>query len=135
VPEAEQPPAVPGPVRAIALLVAVEAAALLLLAGAQALSTVLGEPTSVGGALVTAAFAALGGVLVLLLARAVLRVRKAARSPVVVVQLIMLPIGWNLIHPSGRPEFGVPVLAVAVAVLALLATPAARAALEREDRV
>jgi hypothetical protein len=47
------------------------------------------------------------------------------------VQLIMLPIGWNLIHPSGRPEVGVPVLAVAVAVLALLASPAARAALER----
>ena len=130
-PEAEQPPPVPGPVRAIALLVAAEAAALLLLATAEALSTVLGDSSSVRGALVTAAFAALGGVLLAVLARAVLRVRKAARSPVVVVQLIMLPIGWNLIHPSGRPEFGVPVLAVAVAVLALLATPAARTALER----
>jgi hypothetical protein len=131
VPEAEQSRPVPGAVRAVALLVAVEGAALLVLAVLEALSTVLDDPTSVGGALVTAAFALFGGLLLLVLARAVLRGHKAARSPVVVVQIIMLPIGWNLIDPSGRPELGVPVLLLAAAVLALLATPAARAALAR----
>ena len=43
-------------------------------------------------------------------------------------------IGLNLVGPSGRPEFGVPVLLLAVAVLVLLGTPAARAALARDHR-
>lgn len=124
----------PGTVRAAALLVAAEGAALLVLGAVEALSTVLGDPADTGGALVTAAFAALGGVLLLLLARAVGRLRTAARSPVVVVQLLALPIGLNLIGPSGRPEFGLPVLLLAVAVLVLLGTPAARAALARDHR-
>ncbi|HZB51240.1 MAG TPA: hypothetical protein VE547_19285 [Mycobacteriales bacterium] len=130
-PEREQQQ-VPGTVRAAALLVALEGAALIGLALVEVLLTVLGDPSDIGLALVTAGFAAAGGVLLVLLARAMLRLRKAARAPVAVVQLIALPIGWNLIEPSGRPELGVPVLVLAAAVLVLLGTPAARAALARD---
>jgi hypothetical protein len=130
VPEPEQRGA-PRAVRAAALLVAVEGAALVVLAVAEALSTLLGDPGDPALALVTAALAAAGGALLLWLARALARLRRAARSPVVVVQLIALPIGWNLISPSGRPELGVPVLLLAAAVLVLLGTAGARAVLER----
>lgn len=129
-PEPEQRGA-PRAVRAAALLVAVEGAALVVLAVAEALSTLLGDPGDPALALVTAALAAAGGALLLWLARALARLRRAARSPVVVVQLIALPIGWNLISPSGRPELGVPVLLLAAAVLVLLGTAGARAVLER----
>jgi hypothetical protein len=125
------PPSVPRAIRAAALLVAVEGAALAVLAAAEVLSTLFGEPGSVALALVTAAMAAAGSALLLWLAGAMLRLRKAARSPVVVVQLISLPIGWTLTVDNGRPELGLPVLALAVAVLVLLGTPAARNALAR----
>jgi hypothetical protein len=132
---AQQPPPPPRPVprtvRIAALLVAVEGAALVVLAVVEALSTVLGDPGSVGLALATAAMAAAGGVLLLWLAAAMSRLRKAARSPVVVLQLISLPIGWTLAVDNGRPELGLPVLALAVAVLVLLGTSGARDALTR----
>ena len=49
------------------------------------------------------------------------------------MQIVGLPIGWTLINDNGRPEIGLPVLAVALAVLALLfGTAAARDALARD---
>ncbi len=129
-PEREQQRA-PRSVLIAALLVAVEGAALVVLAVIEAVSTLVSSPQSVGLALVTAAFAAAGGALLLWLARSLVALRRWARSPVVVLQLIALPIGYNLIHPSGRLELGVPVLVLAVAVLVLLATADARAALDR----
>jgi hypothetical protein len=132
VPEpAAAPP--PRPVRLAAALVAVEGVALLALAALEAVSTVVSGAASVSLALVTAAFAAAGGLLLLWLARALTGLRSGARTPVVVLQLIMLPIGWNLIGSSGRPELGLPVLLLAVAVLSLLfGSDEARTALRRE---
>ena len=130
VPEQEQPRA-PRAVRLAALLVAVEGAALVVLAGVEAVSTLVSGASSVPLALVTAASAAGCGVFLVWLARSLGALRKWARSPVVVVQLIALPVGYNLINPSGRPELGVPVLALAVATLVLLGTAGARAALDR----
>jgi peptidoglycan/LPS O-acetylase OafA/YrhL len=118
---------VPKVVRIAALLVAVEALTLLVLAVFEALS---GSDTQ--GALTTAAFSAIGGLLLLLLARALGRGRPAARPPAVVVQLLMLPIGVNLIGASGRPEWGIPAIALAVVTLALLFSPAASATLHRD---
>ena len=129
-PEQEQPRA-PRTVLLAALLVAVEGAALIVLAGVEAVSTLVSDAASVTLALVTAAAAAGGGALLLWLARSLAGLRKWARSPVVVLQLIALPIGYNLITPSGRPELGVPVLALAAATLVLLGSAEARAALER----
>lgn len=129
-PEQEKPRA-PGTVRLAALLVAVEGAALIVLAGVEAVSALVSDVASVTLALVTAAFAAGGGALLLWLARSIAALHKWARSPLVVLQLIALPIGYNLINPSGRPELGVPVLVLAVATLVLLGTADARAALER----
>jgi hypothetical protein len=132
VPDAD-PAGQPRPVRLAAALVAVEGVALLVLAVVEAVSTIVSDAASVSLALVTAAFAAGTGALLLWLARALVELRRAARTPVVVLQLIALPIGWNLIGTSGRPELGVPVLVLAAAVLALLfGTEDARAALRRD---
>ena len=129
--DAAAPP--PRPVRLAAALVALEGVALLVLAAVEAISTVASEPASVSLALVTAAFAAAAGALLLWLARGLTELRGAARTPVVVVQLIALPIGWNLVGTSGRPELGLPVLLLAVAVLSLLfGSEEARAALRRD---
>jgi peptidoglycan/LPS O-acetylase OafA/YrhL len=43
-----------------------------------------------------------------------------ARSPATVVQILLLGVSWYLIGPSGRPEFGIPVALLCVAVLVLL---------------
>jgi hypothetical protein len=132
VPDAD-PAGQPRPVRLAAALVAVEGVALLVLAAVEAVSTIVSDAASVSLALVTAALAAATGALLLWLARALVELRRAARSPVVVLQLIALPIGWNLIDTAGRPELGVPVLVLAATVLVLLfGTEDARAALRRE---
>jgi hypothetical protein len=60
-----------------------------------------------------------------------LGLRPSARSPVVLIQLLALPVGYSLGLQAGRPVAGVPILLLAVAVLVALFTPTARAALDR----
>lgn len=43
-----------------------------------------------------------------------------ARSPSVVIALIMIGVGWYVGGPSGRPEWGVPIAVAAVALIVLL---------------
>ena len=58
--------------------------------------------------------------------------RAAARTPVVVIELIALPVSYTLAFPAHRIEYGAPILVSALVVLYLLFTPATRAALDRE---
>jgi hypothetical protein len=120
-------------VLAAAALVAVEGAALLVLAVVNVVLTALDDagdvPLALAGALLLAIF---GGAL-LLLARALRALKPPARSPVVAVQIVALPVGWTLASTNSRPEIGVPVLVLAIAVLVLLfATAEARDALARD---
>lgn len=43
-----------------------------------------------------------------------------ARSPTVVVSLVVVGIGWYAAGPSGQPGLGVPVILVGIAVIVLL---------------
>ena len=127
-----RPERAPRPVLAAAALVTVEGVALLVLAVGSVVLTALRDagsvPVALGGALLLAIF---GGAL-LLLARALRALKPAARSPVVAVQIVALPVGWTLASSNGRPEIGVPVLVLAAAVLVLLfATAQARDSLAR----
>ena len=63
--------------------------------------------------------------------RGLLRLRPAARSPVILVQLLAVPVGYSLGIQAGRPLVGVPILLVAIAVLVLLLLPSSRQALDR----
>lgn len=123
---------VPGPVRAAVAILLLEALALLGAAGFLAVDTAVGNPHNVGRALLGAAFALLGALVLAACARGLYRLRPAARSPVVVLQLLALPVGYSLGIQAGRIAYGGPILIAALAVLYLLFTPPARAALDRE---
>jgi hypothetical protein len=118
----------PVTVRLAALVAAVEGVALLGLGAFYAGKTALQRPDSYGRALLGAAMAVAGGALLLLLGRALLRVRRWARSPVVVLQVLALPVAYSLAFQAGLPGYGGPILVLAVAELYLLFTPEARAA-------
>jgi hypothetical protein len=56
-----------------------------------------------------------------------------ARTPSVVVEIILLGVAWYAIGPSSRPELGLPVAALAVLVIVLLFTARSRAWSVGED--
>src|SRR5206468_1053537 len=67
-----------------------------------------------------------------LCARGLLRLRSAARTPVIVLQVLAIPVAYDIAFPAGRPAIGGPILAAVLAVLYLLFTPPAREALDRD---
>jgi hypothetical protein len=129
---ADRHPSVPWPLRAASVRVLLESLALLGAAGVLIAKTVGGHPGDLGRALFAAALAVLGAVLLAFGARGLLRLRPAARTPVVVLQLLAIPVAYSLAFQADRPGYGGPILLAALAVLYLLFTPPARAALDRE---
>jgi hypothetical protein len=65
------------------------------------------------------------GVVVIGLARAQIVRRTTSRAPIVVIELLCLPVGWAVVE-NGLVGYGVPLLVVAVAVLALVAAASLR---------
>jgi hypothetical protein len=124
----------PVQLRVAAVVIGLESLALLVAAAILIGKTLVGHPDSVGRALLGAGFALLGAAALAAGGRGVLRMRPAARTPVVVLQLLALPVSYSLAFQAGRVEYGGPMLVAALAVLYLLFTPPARAALDREPR-
>ena len=134
---AAQPPAprpelpegrAPGAVRGAALVVAVEAAAAAVLALVLLYLTLTGSPDSVGRALAEVVYVGMGAALLAAGAVGLWRVSGWARSPVIVVQLLLAVLGYTMAFQADRPLWGVPLLAAVAAELYLLATPEARLA-------
>jgi hypothetical protein len=123
---------VPGPVRLASAVVGLEAVALLVGAVFLLIDSIVGNPNSVSRALLDAAAALLGAVVLGLCTRGLLRLHPAARTPVVVLEILAIPVGYDIAFPAGRVAIGAPILFGALAVLYLLFTPPARAALDRE---
>ena len=123
---------VPAQVRIAAALIGLESLALLLAAGILVAKTLSGHPDSIGRALLAAALAIGGAVALGLGARGLGRLRPAARTPMLVLQLLALPVGYSLAFQAGLVGYGAPILVGALTVLYLLFTPPARAALDRE---
>ena len=122
----------PSQVRAAAAVVVLESLGLVGAAAVLVSKTITGHPGSVAAALFIAAFA-LGAAAVLALgARGLVRLRVAARTPVVLLQLLALPVSYSLAFQAGRVGYGGPILVAALVVLYLLFTPPARDALDRE---
>ncbi len=124
--------AAPRPLVAASVLVLLEAVALLGAAGVLIAKTIGGHPADLGRALFAAALAVLAAALLAFGARGLVRLRPAARTPIVVLQLLAIPVSYSLAFQADRPGYGGPILLVALAVLYLLFTPPARAALDRE---
>ncbi|HEY0165473.1 MAG TPA: hypothetical protein VGB75_00395 [Jatrophihabitans sp.] len=121
----------PGGIRAAAALVLLEAGALAIIALALLVLAFVGTTTRLWGAVAIVGFALLGAVVLALCARGLLRLRPSARSPVILVQLLAVPVGYSLSAQAGRPLVGTPILIVAIAVLTLLMLPSSRQALDR----
>jgi hypothetical protein len=115
-------------VRLAALIAAIEGVALFGLGIFYVVKTAVQRPDSYGRALFGAAFALLGGVLLVFLARGLDHLAGWARTPVVMLQLFALPVGYSLGIQAGLIAYGGPILVAAVAVLYLLFTPEARSA-------
>ncbi|MEP7178643.1 MAG: hypothetical protein ABI775_06105 [Pseudonocardiales bacterium] len=122
----------PAQVRAAATVIRLESVALVWAAGVLVAKTIDGNPDSIGRALLGAALALGAAAALVLGARGLIRLRPAARTPVVVLQLLALPVGYSLAFQAGRVGYGGPILVAALVVLYLLFTPPARAALDRE---
>jgi hypothetical protein len=129
----EEPPA-PREVRAAAGVIGAESLALLIGSAILIIKTVFGHPHSVPGALLGAALAVAGAVALAAGARGLMRLKSAARTPIVVLQLLALPVSYSLAFQAHRVGYGGPILVAALAVLYLLFTPPARTALDRAPR-
>jgi hypothetical protein len=130
--DAGEPQAPPRPLVAAGIVVLLEALALLAAAVVLIVKTISGSPDDLGRALFAAAFAVLGAVVLAFGARGLLRLRAAARTPIVVVQLLAVPVSYSLAFQADRPGYGGPILLAALVVLYLLFTPPVRAVLDRD---
>lgn len=89
---------------------------------------------SLAGALLLAAISLVGAAVLVLCARGLLHRRPAARTPVVVLELLALPVSYSLAFQAGRVGYGAPILIGALAIIYLLFTPPVREVLDRPDR-
>jgi hypothetical protein len=120
-------------VRLAALIVLLQALALVVATLILVVKTVTAHPGSLARALLGAALAAFGALVLAACARGLLALRPAARMPVVVLELLSLPVGYSLAFQAGLIAYGGPILLAAVTVLYLLFTPPAREVLNRPD--
>ncbi|MGY2084577.1 hypothetical protein [Blastococcus sp. SYSU DS0539] len=123
-PRTEAPPSL----RRAALAVGVEAALFALGALALLFLTLTGDPESVPRALAEVVLAALAAGVLGAAARGLWRVAGWARGPVVALQLFLGLTGFTFAFTAQQPLIGLPILALVVTVLYLLATPESRLA-------
>lgn len=129
------PDTAPRPLLAACVLIALQALGLGTAAVVLIVKALSESHGSLARALLGAAFALAAAAVLALCARGLLRLRPAARTPVVVLQLLTLPIGYTVAFDDDNVAAGAPILLAALAVLYLLFTPPARAMLDREEPV
>jgi hypothetical protein len=121
-------PALPSTLRWAVWLLIGEAAAVALVAAYLVYEDLTGTANSLAVALMVTVFAIGGAALLFVLAKALNARRAGARGPAIVVQLMLLPIGYFMIQ-GGLAWAGIPIIAIAVTVGVLLVTPSSTKAL------
>jgi len=121
---------VPPGVRIGAVLVQIEALGFVVAAVAVLVLSVIHETTRLWAAFAIAFFALGAAALCWFGARGLRKLQPAFRSPIMLVQLLAIPVAISLLQ-AGRWLIGVPILAIAVVVLFELFRPASREALDR----
>jgi len=121
----------PTGVRVAAAIVLAEATALAVVGLVLLVLAFVHTTTRLWAAVAIVGFAVLGAAVLALCARGLLRLRPSARSPVILVQLLAVPVSYSLGVQAGRLLIGLPILAAAIAVLVLLMLPSSRQALDR----
>ena len=105
-----------------------EAAALIVLGLVLIWVAAAADSVSVSSAAATCAFAVVLGVILGALGYALRRTAAFARGPAIVLQMLMLPIGYYMID-AGLVWLGVPVMVFGLAGAGLLLAPSTRIAL------
>ena len=121
-------PAAPGSVRWAAVVVGVEAAAIAIGALVLLYLTLTSTPDSLPRALAEVVAVGAGAAVLATAAVGIWRVSGWARSPVVVLQLLLGALAYTTAFQAQRPIVGIPVLVLVATELYLLATPEARLA-------
>lgn len=111
-----------------ALIVAIQGLAVLALGLGLMADSVLGDPENRVGAILIGVLSGMGGAGLLLCAWGLRRRRRWSRSPALVWQLLMIPVGWYQVQ-GGLRWLGVPLVAVSVLAAVLLVVPASTEAL------
>jgi hypothetical protein len=129
----EAPPDLRRPASLLAALglLAAETVALAGLTGYLVYADVVSDATTFQGAIGLTLFTALMAALLGLLTWSLFHGRGWARGPAIVVQLLLVPIGYYMVT-GGLPALGVPVIAVGVIGAGVLLAPATRAAVGRK---
>ncbi|MFJ6198298.1 hypothetical protein [Micromonospora sp. NPDC092111] len=113
---------VPDTLRWAVRLLRAEAVALALLAGWLVWADLTAAKTDLVSALFVTGFAIVGAVALWALGGALDRRRAGARAPAMVLELMLLPVGWFMIS-GGLGWLGVPLMVLGVGVCALLVSP------------
>jgi hypothetical protein len=125
---------VPRPLLTACLILGLEVLGLLATVIVFVVESLTGPTAHLARGLVGAVFPLIAAAALALCARGLLRMRPAARTPVVVLELIALPIAYTIAFQANHVGYGGAILIAALAVLYLLFTPPVREVLDREDR-
>ncbi|MFF0657112.1 hypothetical protein [Micromonospora tulbaghiae] len=109
----------PGTLRAAVLLLRAQAVALGLIAVWLIWSDLTADATDLTSALLVTVFAVGGAVALWALGGALSRRRAGARAPAIVLQLMLLPVGWFMTE-GGMGWLGVPLMALGIGMVGLL---------------
>lgn len=112
----------PTPLQWAVRLLRAEAVALALVAAWLVWADFTAETTDLPSALLVTAFALGGTAALWVLAGALNRRRAGARAPAIVLELMLLPVGWYMIQ-GGLGWLGLPLMALGLGVSALLVSP------------
>jgi hypothetical protein len=112
-------------------VVGLQALALVGAAGVVLVKAATQKSTHLAGAVLLGAIALAGAAALALCVRGLLRLRPAARTPCVVIELLALPVSYSLAFQANRVGYGAPILLSALAVIYLLFTPPVREVLDR----
>jgi hypothetical protein len=118
----------PPTLRAAVWLLFAEAAGLVALTAYLGYSDLTDDANDIASALLLTVFAALGALALFFLGRTLARGRAGARGPAIVVQLMLLPVGYYMTQ-GGLGWLGIPLIALALLVCGLLLAPASSKAL------
>lgn len=124
--------AIPAALRVVVVLLWMESLALVGAGALLIIKTITGRPADLARALLGAALALVAAATLAYGARALRQLRPAGQSPIMVLQLLALPVGYNLAFDAGQLAYGAPVMVVALVVLFLLFSPPVRAVLYRD---
>ncbi len=112
---------------AVRLMLA-EAVAVGLLTALSIWAAVTTSNVTIESAIATSGFIALSAVVLAALGLALARKKALARGPAIVLQMLLIPLGYYMVA-GGLAWVGVPVMVIGVVGSGLLLAPATRAAL------